>query len=103
MSLILTWGLGPFFTVVGVPMAADPHAGRLSVTNRQTQGHGTFTEGQIDLGNGLVVGVVVRHNFADEPDEVRVTVPEGYIAIPDRFLIDEDATGTVEIYRVYAG
>ena len=101
-NLILTWGIGPFFTVMGAPVDADPHIANVVIVNQQTHSHPAHTEGVITIGD-VEIGVRVHHTPLGDPDDVWITVPEGYVAVPPHVVVDEGDDVTVKIYKVYLG
>jgi hypothetical protein len=50
--------------------------------------------------DGLTVTVVMEINAAGgAADRMTVTPPEGYIAVPDSVLVDENGAGVIHIYE----
>lgn len=77
-------GMGHVATVTFHNTLTYPIIGRVSVP---------LTEG------GVSLAVTVGQRPGDDLDRLTVTPPEGYIAIPAFIDVEEDASGSVEIFE----
>jgi hypothetical protein len=90
----LSWG-GTGCTLALVTGAA--HVAEVTCVNVQTSG-ASYTQGEMTI-NGLGVGLTVLHGPGDIPDKFTISPPEGYIAVPNVLVLDEDTSGVVLIYQ----
>jgi hypothetical protein len=70
----------------------------LSVTNNLSPTYSTPSTATLDLGS-RVVGIVFEQARGDNPDLVTIAPPDGFIAVPNDFLIEEGETVLVRIVR----
>jgi hypothetical protein len=89
----------PGLSANGPPFTFDLEApNRLTITNNLTTG---FSPNRVVVAiPGMTVGVGIVHGKArmgDEPDLITVDPPEGMVAIPNEFLMEEGETVVVHI------
>ena len=93
----ISWGQpGPASTIVTHPGEGAGHVASLVFTNRL---NGGVFHARHELFEGVRIVVTIRDQSGDVPDELTVEVPDGYLAIPPAISVEEDSSGTIEIFE----
>jgi hypothetical protein len=94
------WGWNGIAYLALAPATGGPVA-TLTFQNERVDGV-TVTEVITLSIDGLTVEVTALLGRGMTDDEITVTVPDGFMAIPDRLSVPEEASQTLEIWPVDA-
>lgn len=82
--------------IVTHPGEGAGHVASLVFTNRL---NGGVFHARHELFEGVRIVVTIRDQSGDVPDELTVEVPDGFLAIPPAISVEEDSSGTIEIFE----
>lgn len=87
-----------FGTGCAAEMVLTDDGAEVTITNAMIP-LGAPDRGTLDIG-GFVVGIEAEHRRGTEPDIFTVYAPPGYVAVPWRVVLPENATAVVQIIPV---